>query len=97
MTTTRTPREPLIAPSELARRLGISRSHLYRLAARSGLPSPLRLGGILRWDPRVIEEWLAAGARPQPDWFPSPKNPEPSRCALEDCAERAPAHQSDGR
>ncbi len=52
----------LLRPSEVCRRLGVSRSWLYAAAADGRIPS-LRLGGEdgpVRFDPAEIERWLAA-------------------------------------
>lgn len=66
MMATKTLREPLYGPADLARRLGVSRSTIYRLRDQGALPAPLVIGGTLRWDPRIIEEWIRQGA-PAPE------------------------------
>lgn len=66
---------PLIGPAELAVRLGVSRDHIYRMKDRGTLPTPVRLGHLIRWDPEEIEDWLRAGARDRPS---SPRLPQPA-------------------
>ena len=53
---------------ELAARLGISRAHVWKLLSLGQLPSPVRLGRAVRWDKRVIDAWLAAGAPAMAQW-----------------------------
>jgi excisionase family DNA binding protein len=53
---------PLIGAMDLARRLGVSRDHVYRLLDRGQLPPAIRLGGLLKWDPRIIEAWIGQQA-----------------------------------
>ena len=51
----------LLRPSEVARRLGVSRSWLYAAAADGRIPA-IRLGGPdgpLRFVPDDLERWLA--------------------------------------
>lgn len=57
-----------LTPEELARTLGISRAHLFRLHSRGLLPRPVRLGRSLRWDRGTVVRWLAAGAPPRDRW-----------------------------
>lgn len=53
---------------ELASRLGISRAHVWKLLSLGRLPEPVRLGRAVRWDKRVIDAWLAAGAPSAAQW-----------------------------
>lgn len=58
---------PAIAPialsaEQVAELLGVSRAHVWRMLKRGQLPTPARLGRLSRWDRRIIETWLAAGA-----------------------------------
>ena len=49
----------LISVAEAARRLGISESAAYRLAAAGGLPGQVKLPGTrMRVRARVLEAWL---------------------------------------
>lgn len=52
---------PLLTVDALAARLSISRSTLYRSLQLGELPEPLRIAERLRWDSRVVENWLANG------------------------------------
>ncbi len=49
--------ERLLSVREAAERLGVSRQHVYRLVQRGELPG-LHVGGVVRIDPRELEEWL---------------------------------------
>jgi len=47
----------LLTVKEVMDLLGVSRSWLYDAAARGALPC-IRLGGMLRFDPEQLEQWL---------------------------------------
>jgi len=52
--------QPLLKPTDLARRLGVSRSWLYD-AARAGRIPSIRIGGEegpLRFVPEDVERWI---------------------------------------
>lgn len=49
--------------AELAQLLGVSRKHVYKMAAQSSLPS-FRIGRAVRFDPKQVAEWLK-GKMPQ--------------------------------
>jgi excisionase family DNA binding protein len=73
------PVEPLVlTPEELAKALGISRAHLFRLHSRGLLPRPLRFGRSLRWDRSTVTQWLAAGA-PSRDRWEATRSQQPRR------------------
>ena len=57
-----------LTAKELAARLGISRAHVWKLLSLGQLPPPVRLGRAVRWDKRVIDAWLTAGAPPMAQW-----------------------------
>lgn len=57
-----------LSAEEVADVLGISRSHVFRLASSGRLPRSLRLGRAVRWDRATLEAWLAAGAPPRDRW-----------------------------
>lgn len=57
-----------LTATELASRLGISRAHVWKLLSLGRLPAPVRLGRAVRWDKRVVDAWLAAGAPPSAQW-----------------------------
>jgi excisionase family DNA binding protein len=48
----------------VARLLGCSARHVYRLADGGKMPSPLKLGTLVRWRRRDLETWLADGCPP---------------------------------
>lgn len=41
--------------------LGCSPRHCYRLADGGKMPPPLRLGTLVRWSRRSVNDWIAAG------------------------------------
>ena len=56
----------LLKPTDLARRLGVSRSWIYAAAAEGRIPA-IRLGGTdgpLRFVPGDIESWIEASRTP---------------------------------
>jgi excisionase family DNA binding protein len=57
-----------LSATALANRLGISRAHVWKLLSLGRLPAPVRLGRAVRWDKRVVDAWLAAGAPPLSQW-----------------------------
>ena len=50
--------ESLLDSQSLADYLGITRKALYNALGRNQLPSPIRIGGRLRWRRGDIEQWL---------------------------------------
>jgi predicted DNA-binding transcriptional regulator AlpA len=46
---------------KLAAKLSCSTRSCYRLADAGRLPPPTRLGSLVRWNRRTIQEWLDAG------------------------------------
>ena len=64
------PAEPpslLLSARTLAKRLGVSVRTLWRLRSAGKLPTPVRLGGVVRWRVADIDAWVAAGC---PDFQP---------------------------
>jgi excisionase family DNA binding protein len=59
----------LLTPAEVAVRLGLSRSKVYRMIERGELPS-LRIGRAVRVPCRAFEEWLRCVERESADWTP---------------------------
>lgn len=53
--------EELIDAVKLASMLSVSARTLYRLRRRGYLPSPIQLGGSVRWRLAEIELWIAEG------------------------------------
>jgi predicted DNA-binding transcriptional regulator AlpA len=61
-------RPTLIDAFDLAVRLDVSAGQIHRMKARGDLPKEIRLGGCVRWDPEVIERWIAAGCPDRKTW-----------------------------
>ena len=51
---------PLLTVRELAVLLATSSSGVYARVARGQIPGVLRIGRTLRFDPRVVAQWLSA-------------------------------------
>ena len=49
---------------QAAARCGVSWRHFLRLVDRGAAPAGIRLGAARRWDPDVIERWIADGCPP---------------------------------
>jgi excisionase family DNA binding protein len=45
----------------VATMLSVSSRTVYRLADAGRMPSPVKLGALVRWNRAVIDDWLAAG------------------------------------
>jgi excisionase family DNA binding protein len=58
--------EPLWDALEVARRLGIHRTRLYHLVRQGRIPH-LRVGRLVRFDPKAIRIWEARGGWPSPN------------------------------
>ncbi len=41
--------------------LGCSPRHVYRLSDAGKMPSPLKLGALIRWNRAAVEAWIADG------------------------------------
>jgi excisionase family DNA binding protein len=57
-----------LSAEQVAKLLGISRAHLWRLHSSGRVPRPLRFGRAVRWDRGTLERWLAAGAPTREQW-----------------------------
>ena len=53
---------PLMTVEELAVLLHTSNGAVYARHARGGIPGSIRLGRTLRFDPRVIAQWISANS-----------------------------------
>ena len=51
----------LLAADRVAELLDISTRTLWRLRAAGKLPSPVKIGGSVRWRAKEIENWIEAG------------------------------------
>jgi excisionase family DNA binding protein len=58
------PAAPLLDVRAVAEWLNCSTRHVYRLADARRMPAPVRLGALVRWNRKAIEDWLAAGCKP---------------------------------
>jgi excisionase family DNA binding protein len=52
-------RECALKAGELAKLLGVTRQHIYKIAASGSLPC-FRIGAAVRFDPKQVAEWLKA-------------------------------------
>ncbi len=50
-----------ITAKQLAAILSVSKRTLYRMRSAGQLPSPLRIGGVVRWRLDEIINWIEAG------------------------------------
>ena len=57
-----------ISASDLAQLLGVSLRQVWRLNAAGRLPSPVRLGGSVRWNREEIVQWFEAGCPDRQTW-----------------------------
>jgi len=51
----------LIDVSTVAKLLGFTVRTVYRHADAGIMPRPIKLGGAVRWDKRVLEKWIDEG------------------------------------
>ncbi len=54
----------MLTVSDLADYLAISRRQVWRLLSSGKLPSPVRIGGSVRWPVDVVVRWTEAGCPP---------------------------------
>lgn len=59
-TTTETP-AALLDVREVAKLLGCSSRHVYRLTDLGAMPKPIKLGALVRWSRQTIHQWIANG------------------------------------
>jgi excisionase family DNA binding protein len=53
----------LLDVQAVAKMLDCSPRHVYRLSDAGRMPAPVKLGSLVRWSRRAIEEWIAAGCK----------------------------------
>ncbi|MEJ5342974.1 MAG: helix-turn-helix domain-containing protein [Thermogutta sp.] len=59
-------RSEFVSPTELAKRLNVSRRTVFRLVSAGRLPQPIRLSKrTVRWQWADVEEFLAKHERPK--------------------------------
>jgi excisionase family DNA binding protein len=51
----------LLNVQAVAGMLTCSVRHVYRLSDAGRMPPPVKLGGLVRWSRRAVEEWLMNG------------------------------------
>jgi len=51
-------RDNLISPEELSQALRVAQVTIYQWVRRGVIPSFLKLGALVRFEPHVIKEWL---------------------------------------
>jgi predicted DNA-binding transcriptional regulator AlpA len=57
-----TPAEPvMVGVGWVARALGCSPRHVHRMRDAGLMPRPVKLGALVRWSRKAIEQWIAAG------------------------------------
>ena len=54
----------LLDVGQVAKLLGCSTRHVYRLADGGRMPRPVKLGALNRWSLAGIEEWISDGCKP---------------------------------
>ena len=62
----------LVDVNAVAEMLGCSTRHVYRLSDAGKMPAPIKLGSLVRWNSRRVEQWLEAAC-------PSCKKPASGR------------------
>jgi excisionase family DNA binding protein len=61
--------ETLLSPEQLAQRMGVGKSTIYRLRQRGELgPQTLKVGGSSRFVESEVDAWLLAGCPPRRKW-----------------------------
>jgi excisionase family DNA binding protein len=58
-------RQIFVTAKQLAIMLACSKRTLYRMRSAGKLPSPLRIGGVVRWRLQDVQDWIAAGCPEQ--------------------------------
>lgn len=60
--------EKLLTAKALGEMLSLSKRQIFRLNSSGKIPSPIRIGGSVRWSEITIGEWLIAGAPDRRTW-----------------------------
>jgi predicted DNA-binding transcriptional regulator AlpA len=58
------PAAELLDVRSVAALFGCSTRHVYRLSDAGRMPQPVKLGALVRWTRRQIEDWISDGCRP---------------------------------
>jgi excisionase family DNA binding protein len=51
----------LLVVKAVARLLGCSARHVYRLSDSGRMPAPVKIGALVRWSRQAIANWISAG------------------------------------
>ena len=54
----------LLDVQAVAKMLGCSQRHVYRLSDAGRMPVPVKLGSLVRWSKSSIEDWIVDGCKP---------------------------------
>lgn len=58
----------LLTAKALGQMLSLSKRQIFRLNSCGKIPSPVRIGGAVRWPAEEISAWLKAGAPDRKTW-----------------------------
>jgi predicted DNA-binding transcriptional regulator AlpA len=58
----------LLTAKTLGQMLSLSKRQVHRLNSCGKIPSPIHIGGAVRWSTEEIMAWLAAGAPDRQRW-----------------------------
>lgn len=56
----------LVDVGHVAKLLGCSERHVFRLSDAGKMPRPVRLGALVRWRRAELEAWVDDGCPPRP-------------------------------
>ena len=62
------PTDRLLTAKSLGQVLALSKRQIFRLNACGKIPSPIRIGGAVRWSAHEISAWLSVGAPERKLW-----------------------------
>lgn len=51
----------LLDTEQVSRLLRVSTRHVQRLVSSARMPAPVRIGALVRWNRRSIEQWIDEG------------------------------------
>jgi predicted DNA-binding transcriptional regulator AlpA len=58
----------LLTAKAVGQTLSLSKRQVFRLNSCGKIPSPIRIGGSVRWSAQEISDWLVAGAPDRKTW-----------------------------
>jgi prophage regulatory protein len=56
----------LLKRPEVEKRVGLGRSRIYEMVGEGTFPTPVRIGGAVRWSEREIDDWTEARLAERP-------------------------------